>query len=83
VELRAADGFFRQLPDTHIPCSMALDATCSDDSGSVDDFYDFLFALPAVKCRQTNVDLIPPVFSAEGGSNDYVIVHPFFCGVTV
>ncbi len=42
----------------------------------------FLFELPAVKCRQTNVDLIAARLSAEVAPNDYVIVHPFFCGVT-
>ena len=42
----------------------------------------FLFELPAVECRQTNVDLIAARLSAEAAPNDYVIVHPFFCGVT-
>jgi len=42
----------------------------------------FLFALPAVKCRQTNVDLIAARLSSEVGPNDYVIVYPFYCGVT-
>jgi hypothetical protein len=42
----------------------------------------FLFELPAVKCRQTNVDLIAARLSAEVAPNDYVIVHPFYCGVT-
>jgi hypothetical protein len=42
----------------------------------------FLFELPAVKCRQTNVDLIAAQLSSELAPNDYVIVHPFFCGVT-
>src|SRR6266545_227325 len=42
----------------------------------------FLFELPAVKCRQTNVDLIAASLSSEVAPNDYVIVHPFFCGVT-
>jgi hypothetical protein len=42
----------------------------------------FLFELPAVKCRQTNVDLIAASLSTEVAPNDYVIVHPFFCGVT-
>jgi hypothetical protein len=42
----------------------------------------FLFELPAVKCRQTNVDLIAASLSTEVTPNDYVIVHPFFCGVT-
>jgi len=42
----------------------------------------FLFELPEVKCRQTNVDLIAAGLSSEVAPNDYVIVHPFFCGVT-
>jgi MFS family permease len=42
----------------------------------------FLFELPAVKCRQTNVDLIAAGLSSEVAPNDYVIVHPWYCGVT-
>ena len=42
----------------------------------------FLFELPAVKCRQTNVDLIAAPLSSEVAANDYVIVYPFFCGTT-
>src|SRR4029077_10009008 len=42
----------------------------------------FLFELPAVKCRQTNVDLIAARVSSEVAPNDYVIVYPFYCGVT-
>src|SRR5436190_18703264 len=42
----------------------------------------FMFELPAVKCRQTNVDLIAARFSSAVAPNDYVIVNPFFCGVT-
>ena len=42
----------------------------------------FLFELPAVKCRQTNVDLIAARLSSEVAPNDYVIVHPFLCGAT-
>ena len=42
----------------------------------------FLFELPAVKCRQTNVDLIAASISSEVAPNDYVIVYPFYCGVT-
>jgi len=42
----------------------------------------FVFELPAVKCRQTNVDLIAASLSSEVAPNDYLIVHPFFCGVT-
>ena len=40
----------------------------------------FLFELPAVKCRQTNVDLIAARLSTEVAPNDYVIVHPWYCG---
>ena len=40
VVLRAADGFFGSLPRHDIPCSMALGATCRDDPGSVNYFYD-------------------------------------------
>jgi hypothetical protein len=42
----------------------------------------FLFELPAVECRQTNVDLIAARLSSEVTPNDYVIVHPWYCGVT-
>jgi len=42
----------------------------------------FLFELPAVKCRQTNVDLITARLSTEVAPNDFVIVHPFYCGTT-
>ena len=42
----------------------------------------FLFGLPTVKCRQTNVDLIAADLSSEVAPNDYVIVHPWYCGVT-
>ena len=42
----------------------------------------FLFELPAVKCRQTNVDLLAAPLSSEVAANDYVIVYPFFCGTT-
>ncbi len=42
----------------------------------------FLFELPAVKCRQTNVDLIAARLSSEVAPNDYVIVYPWYCGVT-
>lgn len=45
-------------------------------------FLTFLFELPAVKCRQTNVDLLAATLSNEVAPNDYVIVHPFYCGVT-
>jgi hypothetical protein len=45
-------------------------------------FLTFLFALPAVKCRQTNVDLVAATLSSEVAPNDYVIVYPFYCGVT-
>jgi hypothetical protein len=41
-----------------------------------------LFALPAVKCRQTNMDLIAARLSTEVAPNDYVIVHPWYCGAT-
>ena len=42
----------------------------------------FLFELPAVKCRQTNVDIIAAQLSTQVAPNDYVIVHPFYYGVT-
>ena len=42
----------------------------------------FVFELAAVKCRQTNVDLIAARLSTEVSANDYVIVYPFYCGVT-
>ncbi|MFZ0915941.1 MAG: hypothetical protein WAN04_03530, partial [Candidatus Udaeobacter sp.] len=41
-----------------------------------------VFELPAVICRQTNVDFIAAQLSTQVAPNDYVIVHPFFCGVT-
>ena len=42
----------------------------------------FLFELPAVICRQTNVDFIAAQLSTQVAPNDYVIVHPWYCGVT-
>ena len=42
----------------------------------------FLFELPAVKCRQTNADLVGAALSSEVAPNDYVIVYPFYCGTT-
>ena len=42
----------------------------------------FLFELSAVKCRMTNVNLVAANLSSEVAPNDYVIVHPFYCGVT-
>jgi hypothetical protein len=42
----------------------------------------FLFELPAVKCRQTNVDLIAARLSTKVAPNDYVIVHPWYFAVT-
>jgi hypothetical protein len=42
----------------------------------------FLFQLPAVQCRQTNIDLIAARLSSEAAPNDYVIVHPWYCGIT-
>ena len=41
-----------------------------------------LFELPAVECRQTNVDLIAARLSNEVAPTDYVIVHPWYCGAT-
>ncbi|PYI45065.1 MAG: hypothetical protein DMF11_13385, partial [Verrucomicrobia bacterium] len=41
----------------------------------------FLFELPVLKCRQTNVDLIAARLSTEVAASDYVIVHPWYCGV--
>jgi hypothetical protein len=42
----------------------------------------FLFELPAVKCWQTNVDLVAARLSTEVAASDYVIVHPWHCGAT-
>jgi hypothetical protein len=42
----------------------------------------FLFELPVVKCRMTNVDLIAAGLSTQVAPNDYVLVYPFYCGVT-
>jgi hypothetical protein len=41
-----------------------------------------LFGLPAVKCRQTNVDLIAARLAKEATTGDYVIVDPWYCGVS-
>jgi hypothetical protein len=41
-----------------------------------------VFDPPALKCRQTNVDLVAASVSNEVALKDYVIVHPFYCGVT-
>ena len=42
----------------------------------------FLFELSAVKCRMTNVDLVAAALSSGVAPKDYVIVHPWYCGVT-
>src|SRR5438094_9761307 len=42
----------------------------------------FLFELPSVICRQTNVDFIATQLSNQAAPNDYVIVHPWQRGVT-
>jgi hypothetical protein len=42
----------------------------------------FLFELSAVKCRMTNVDLVAAALSSRVAPKDYVIVHPWYCGVT-
>src|SRR5262249_4718562 len=41
-----------------------------------------LFELSAVICRQTNVDLIAAQLTTRVTPNDYVIVHPWYCGVS-
>jgi hypothetical protein len=41
----------------------------------------FVFELPPVICRQTNVDVIAAELSTQVAPNDYVIVHPWYCGV--
>src|SRR5438552_3199481 len=41
----------------------------------------FVFELPSVICRQTNVDFIAAELSTQAAPNDYVIVHPWHCGV--
>ena len=40
VALCAANGLFGSLPRRHVFRRMALGATCSDDPGGVNDFYD-------------------------------------------
>lgn len=42
----------------------------------------FVFELPAVKCRETNVDLIAASLSTQVSPNDYIIVYPWYCGIT-
>src|SRR5437867_3716763 len=42
----------------------------------------FVFELPAMICRQTNVDFIATQLSNQAAPNDYVIVHPWQRGVT-
>jgi hypothetical protein len=44
-------------------------------------FTAFVFELPLVICRQTNVDFIAAQLSNNVAPNDYVIVHPWHCGV--
>jgi len=41
-----------------------------------------VFDLPAMKCRQTNVDVIAARIATEVAPNDYIIVYPFYCGTT-
>jgi len=42
----------------------------------------FVFELPPVICRQTNVDFIAAQLSTQVAASDYVIVHPWHCGAT-
>jgi len=42
----------------------------------------FVFELPPVICRQTNVDFIAAQLSTQVAPNDYLIVHPWHCGTT-
>jgi hypothetical protein len=42
----------------------------------------FVLGVPAMICRQTNVDFIAAQLSSEVAANDYVIVHPWYCGTT-
>jgi hypothetical protein len=42
----------------------------------------FLFELPSVICRQTNVDFIAAQLSTQVATNDYVIVYPWHSGIT-
>jgi hypothetical protein len=42
----------------------------------------FVFELPAVICRQTNVDFIAAQLSTQVAPNDYMIVDPWYCGAT-
>ena len=37
---------------------------------------------PALKCRQTNVDVIAARLIKEAAPDDYIIVNPWFCGVS-
>ena len=38
--------------------------------------------LPEMKCRQTNMDQIATRLNKEAASGDYIIVHPWYCGVS-
>lgn len=42
----------------------------------------FPMAMPAVRLRQTNVDLIAAKLAKEASPNDMILVHPWYCGVS-
>jgi hypothetical protein len=42
----------------------------------------FLFGIPALECRQTNVDVIAARLIKEVAPNDYIIVNPWYLGVS-
>ena len=82
VALRAADGFFRRLFRRSSSRSVALDATRSDDPGSSNNFYDLSIRVARGEMPPDERRSHRRQSSSEVAPNDYVIVHPFFCGVT-
>ncbi len=42
----------------------------------------FMIGLPALECRQTNVDLVAVRLAREAAPNDYIVVNPWYFGVS-
>ena len=65
------------LPECHRCVRHALTALAT-----VATIASLLFGTPALECRQTNVDVIAARLIKEAAPNDYIIVHPWYFGVS-
>ena len=65
------------LPGCHHWARLAVTALAT-----VATIASLLFGTPALECRQTNVDIIASRLIKEAAPNDYIIVHPWYFGVS-